>query len=78
MNHWMRFFPIVISPHDPTVIYAAANVMFRSTDEGQSWTQISKDLTRDDKSREGSSGGPITKDNTSVEYYCTIFTVYEL
>jgi photosystem II stability/assembly factor-like uncharacterized protein len=70
-------FPIVISPHDPKVIYAGANVMFRSTDEGQSWEQISKDLTRDDKSRQGSSGGPITKDNTSIEYYCTIFTVNE-
>jgi photosystem II stability/assembly factor-like uncharacterized protein len=70
-------FPIVISPHDPKVIYAGANVLFRSTDEGQSWEQISKDLTRDDKSRQGSSGGPITKDNTSIEYYCTIFTVNE-
>ncbi len=70
-------FPIVISPHDPTVIYAGANVMFKSTDEGQSWTKISEDLTRNDKSRQGSSGGPITKDNTSIEYYCTIFTINE-
>ncbi len=70
-------FPIVISPHDPKVIYAAANVLFKSTDEGQSWEPISKDLTRDDKTRQGSSGGPITKDNTSIEYYCTIFTVNE-
>jgi photosystem II stability/assembly factor-like uncharacterized protein len=70
-------FPIIISPHDPKVIYAAANVLFKSTDEGQSWEQISKDLTRDDKTRQGSSGGPITKDNTSIEYYCTIFTVNE-
>jgi photosystem II stability/assembly factor-like uncharacterized protein len=70
-------FPIVISPHDPKVIYAGANVLFKSTDEGQSWEAISKDLTRDDKTRQGSSGGPITKDNTSIEYYCTIFTVNE-
>ena len=70
-------FPIVISPHDPTVIYAGANVMFKSTDEGQSWTPISGDLTRNDKSRQGSSGGPITKDNTSIEYYDTIFTINE-
>lgn len=70
-------FPIIISPHDPKTIYAGANVLFRSTDEGQSWEPISKDLTRDDKSRQGSSGGPITKDNTSIEYYCTIFTVNE-
>jgi photosystem II stability/assembly factor-like uncharacterized protein len=70
-------FPIVISPHDPTVIYAGANVMFKSTDEGQSWTPISGDLTRNDKSKQGSSGGPITKDNTSIEYYDTIFTINE-
>jgi photosystem II stability/assembly factor-like uncharacterized protein len=70
-------FPIVISPHDPNVIYAGANMMFKSTDEGQSWTVISGDLTRNDKSRQGSSGGPITKDNTSIEYYDTIFTINE-
>jgi len=70
-------FPIVISPHDPTVIYAGANMVFKSTDEGQSWTIISPDLTRNDKSRQGSSGGPITKDNTSIEYYDTIFTINE-
>ena len=70
-------FPIALSPHDPRVLYAGANVLFRSTDEGQSWTAISPDLTRDDKSKQGPSGGPITKDNTSVEYYDTIFTVAE-
>ena len=53
----------------------AANVLFKSTNEGQTWQPISADLTRNDKSRQGSSGGPITKDNTSIEYYCTIFTV---
>jgi len=70
-------FPIALSPHDPRVLYAGANVLFKSVDEGQSWTAISPDLTRNDKSRQGSSGGPITKDNTSVEYYDTIFTVAE-
>jgi len=70
-------FPIVFSPHDPNTLYAAANVLFKSTNEGQSWQQISEDLTRNDKSKQGSSGGPITKDNTSIEYYCTIFTVME-
>ena len=52
-------------------------MLFKSTDGGQSWTAISPDLTRNDKSRQGSSGGPITKDNTSVEYYSTIFSVAE-
>jgi photosystem II stability/assembly factor-like uncharacterized protein len=70
-------FPIALSPHDPRVLYVGANVLFKSTDEGQSWTVISPDLTRNDKSKQGPSGGPITKDNTSVEYYDTIFTVAE-
>ncbi|HEY3136780.1 MAG TPA: glycosyl hydrolase [Blastocatellia bacterium] len=70
-------FPIVFSPHDPNTLYAGANVLFKSTNEGQSWQPISGDLTRNDKSKQASSGGPITKDNTSIEYYCTIFTVME-
>src|SRR5574341_1133628 len=70
-------FPIVISPHDPNTIYAGGNVLFKSTNEGQTWEAISPDLTRNDKSKQGPSGGDITKDNTSVEYYCTIFTVAE-
>jgi len=70
-------FPIVISPHDPGTIYAGGNVIFKSTDEGHSWTAISPDLTTDDPSTQEASGGPITKDNTSVEYYCTVFTIAE-
>ena len=70
-------YPIVISPHDPNVIYAGANVVFRSTNEGQSWTAISGDLTRADPRTLGPSGGPITRDQTSVEYYGTIFTIAE-
>src|SRR6185369_3329823 len=70
-------FPILASAHDPNTVYAAANVLFRSTDEGQSWQAISPDLTRHDPAKLGPSGGPITKDNTSVEYYCTIFALAE-
>jgi len=70
-------FPIVFSPHDANTLYCGANVLFKSTNEGQSWEIISPDLTRNDKSKQVSSGGPITKDNTSIEYYDTIFTVME-
>ncbi|HKY43574.1 MAG TPA: hypothetical protein VJM50_10800 [Pyrinomonadaceae bacterium] len=70
-------FPIVFSPHDPNTLYAAANVLFKSTDEGSSWQIVSSDLTRNDKTKQGASGGPITKDNTSVEYYATIFALME-
>jgi photosystem II stability/assembly factor-like uncharacterized protein len=70
-------FPLLFSLHDPNLMLAGGNVLFASTDEGQSWKPISGDLTRNDKSKQISSGGPITKDNTSVEYYGTIFTVEE-
>ncbi|MDH4018227.1 MAG: hypothetical protein OEU84_01375, partial [Xanthomonadales bacterium] len=70
-------FPLMISPHDPNTLYAAANVLFKTTDEGQTWQAISPDLTRNIKEKQGPSGGPVTKDNTSVEYYGTIFAVAE-
>jgi photosystem II stability/assembly factor-like uncharacterized protein len=69
--------PIAISPHDPEVLYTAGEVVFKSTDHGRSWSVISPDLTRNDKKKQESSGGPITKDNTSVEYYDTVFTIAE-
>jgi len=69
--------PIVISPNDPNVLYVGANVIFRSTDEGQSWSAISPDLTRHDPKTLGPSGGPITKDHTGVETYGTVFTIAE-
>jgi len=70
-------YPILFSPHDPNTLYAAGDHLFRSADEGQTWEAISPDLTRNDKSKQGPTGGPITKDNTSVEYYDTIFSVAE-
>jgi photosystem II stability/assembly factor-like uncharacterized protein len=69
--------PIVFSPHDPKTLYYAGEVLFKTTDEGKSWTIISPDLTKNDKSKQASSGGPITKDNTGVEVYDTIFSVVE-
>jgi len=70
-------FPIFFSPHDPKKLYTASNHLHVTTNEGQSWSVISPDLTRNDSSKLHSSGGPITKDNTSVEYYCTIFAAAE-
>ena len=68
-------FPILFQPNDATTLYAAANKLFKTTNEGQSWEVISPDLTRNDTTKLGASGGPITKDNTGVEYYATIFAV---
>ncbi len=69
--------PIVLSPHDPNVLYITGNHVFRSTDEGNSWESISPDLTRNDVTKQEASGGPITKDNTGAEYYDTIFAFAE-
>lgn len=70
-------FPFFFSPHNPKRLYAGGNHLFVTENEGQSWETISPDLTTNDKRKQISSGGPITKDNTSVEYYCTIFTGIE-
>ncbi len=69
--------PIVISPHDSSTLYFAGQVLFRSKDAGVSWTAISPDLSRNDKSKQQSSGGPITQDDSSAEFYDLIFTVAE-
>ena len=69
--------PLIMSPHNPDTLYVGMNELFRTTDDGSSWTAISPDLTRNDKSKQGPSGGPITHDITSVEYYDTIFAIAE-
>lgn len=70
-------FPILFSPHNPKKLYAAGNQLFATENEGQNWKAISPDLTTNDKRKQAQSGGIITKDNTGVEYYCTIFAVAE-
>jgi len=68
-------FPIVMAPTDPRIIYVGSQHVWKSTNEGQSWEKISPDLTRHDPKTMGASGGPITKDNTGVETYATVFTI---
>lgn len=70
-------FPIMFSKHDPNKLYTFSNHVHMTTNEGQSWELLSGDLTRNDPTKLVSSGGPITQDNTSVEYYCTIFAANE-
>jgi photosystem II stability/assembly factor-like uncharacterized protein len=69
--------PFIFSPHDPKTLYYANEVLFKTTDEGKSWDIISPDLTRNDKSKQLASGGVLTKDNTSIEVYNTIFSFDE-
>ena len=69
--------PISGSPFDPKVVYHGANVIFRTRDGGQHWEAISPDLTRNDKSKQKWTGGPITGDATGVETYDTVFAIAE-
>ena len=70
-------YPILFSPHDSQVLYTAGNVVFKSVDEGHSWEPISPDLSRNDPSKLTASGGPITKDTSGAEHYCTVSTLRE-
>ena len=70
-------FPVLFSPHDPERLYACSNHVHVTGNEGQSWKVISPDLTRNDPETLRSSGGPITQDNTGVEFYGTIFAIAE-
>src|SRR5947199_1132935 len=69
--------PIFFSPHDPNTLYQAGERLFKTTDGGIHWVAISPDLTRNDKSKQQPSGGPIDIDDTGTEYYDTIFAVAE-
>jgi len=70
-------FPVQFSPHDPDILYVAGNLVFRSTDQGNTWEPISPDLTRGDTTKMETSGGPITKDTSGAETYGTIFAFVE-
>ena len=77
-NHKYRFnwdSPIELSPQDPNTVYFGGNVLFKTTNAGQSWDVISPDLTTNDKSKQKSSGEPIVVDNTAAEFYCTIIAI---
>jgi len=69
--------PVLVSAYDSNVIYSASQYVLKSPDQGRSWSPISPDLTRNDKSKQKPSGGEITLDITSVEYYDTVFALAE-
>lgn len=70
-------YPIVISPHDPNTLYIGGNLVFKSTNEGQSWQAISPDLTRADPNTLEPTGGPVNKDAIGAETYATVFSLAE-
>lgn len=67
--------PIALSPQNPGTVYFGGNVIFRSTDHGQTWAEISPDLSTNDKSKQKSSGGNIVTDNTAAEFHSTLLTI---
>jgi photosystem II stability/assembly factor-like uncharacterized protein len=78
LNHKYRFnwnSPIALSPENPGVVYFGGNVLFKSKNHGMSWEVISPDVTTNDPSKLGDSGGPIVVDNTAAEFYCTIISI---
>jgi hypothetical protein len=70
-------YPVMFSPNDPNKLYAGSNYLHESVNEGQSWRVISPDLTRNEPHTLKSSGGPITQDNTGVEFYGNLFAITE-
>lgn len=69
--------PVAVSPLEPNALYFGAQFLMRTDDGGQSWTKVSPDLTRDDKSKQRASGRPVTADNAGTEVYDTIASIAE-
>ena len=69
--------PIIASPHDSHVVYLGGNVVFRSSDFGKTWEQISPDLTTNDTAKQKDAGGPVATENSTAEYYTTIISLAE-
>ena len=74
-ERWQWTYPIVFSPVNPDIIFTSSQHLWKTTDDGHSWTRISGDLTRADPKTLGDSGGPITHDQNGPEIYATIFTI---
>jgi photosystem II stability/assembly factor-like uncharacterized protein len=74
-ERWQWTFPIVFNPLDPKTLYISSQHLWKTTDDGQSWAQISPDLTRAEPKTLGLSGGPITGDMNGPEVFATIFTI---
>ena len=76
-NRFQWTFPVLLSPHDPRTLYVASQNVWRSTDEGSSWSRISPDLSWADTTTLGRSGGDVHGDMTGTEWYATIYALAE-
>ena len=75
VERWQWTYPIIFSPVDPNVLYTSSQHVWKTTNGGQTWEQISGDLTRHDPKTMQDSGGPITHDMNSPEIYATVFAL---
>ena len=69
--------PVAASPHDPRILYYGTQMLLRSADRGVTWTEISPDLTKNDVTKQGLNGGPLTPENVGAEFYGTLFYIVE-
>ncbi len=69
--------PVASSPHDPNIIYYGTNKILKTADRGVTWQEMSPDLTRNDKSKQGLNGGPLTVENVGAEFYGNVFYIVE-
>jgi photosystem II stability/assembly factor-like uncharacterized protein len=75
LHRFQWTYPLVTNPAEPDAVFAGSQYVLKSTNGGQSWQKISPDLTYADPATLGDSGGPITRDQTGIEYYATVFAV---
>jgi photosystem II stability/assembly factor-like uncharacterized protein len=69
--------PVLVSPHDPSVIYYGSQYVMKSTDRGRTWETLSEDLTRNDNSHQGPGGYPISNEQITAESYNNVFNIEE-
>ncbi|MDC0008273.1 glycosyl hydrolase [bacterium] len=69
--------PVIVSPHNPNVIYYGSQYVMKSSDRGVTWEELSKDLTRNDKAHQGKGGEPISNEQITAESYNNLFNIEE-
>ncbi|PTM11122.1 MAG: glycosyl hydrolase, partial [Bacteroidetes bacterium] len=69
--------PVIVSPHNPSVIYYGSQYVMKSTDRGVTWEVMSEDLTRNNKDHQGKGGFPISNEQITAESYNNLFNIEE-
>ncbi len=69
--------PIIWSKHEPNTYYHGSQYLLKTSDLGKSWKEVSPDLTRNQKEKQGKGGGPYTNEAVGAENYGTLSYVME-